>query len=276
MKIVELLGGPERAGNIVAYSPRLAQALGGVKQSVLLCQLIFWCDKGRDPSGWIYKTAEEIEEETGLSYKEQRAARAALVKHGVLLERYARLEHKLCFRIDLDEVKALFASFSEMTKSKLPKCPLGSSGTAQIVTGELPKMPFGTTESTNKEYSTEDADADASLKRASSSSARKTSQRKPRQNEPATPEQLEDEPLFEPLCHVCNLRYGNLGPKNRRKFETALHNLQAAGATAKALEQFGKNWKWFWRCEQNGGRAPSPAEVLECWQEVMKLAHLTP
>lgn len=104
MKLSEFLAD---VGRPMAYYPSLAHAFGGVKQAVLLSQLIYWSDKGHYNDGWIYKSVEELKIETGLSYEEQRAARTSLKASGVLQEHYKRLEHKLFFRINkdiLDEV----------------------------------------------------------------------------------------------------------------------------------------------------------------------------
>src|SRR3990172_3614999 len=67
MRLSDFLVG---VGRPVAYYPGMARALGDMKESVFVCQMAYWKDKGDDPEGWIYKTAEEIEQETALSYKE--------------------------------------------------------------------------------------------------------------------------------------------------------------------------------------------------------------
>jgi len=55
MKLSDFL---ENVGRPIAYYPRLAQVVGGVKATVFLCQLIYWRGKESDKHGWIYKTAE--------------------------------------------------------------------------------------------------------------------------------------------------------------------------------------------------------------------------
>lgn len=103
MKLSEFIEG---AGRPVAYYPRLARIFGGVKQAVLLCQLIYWV--GKSDREVIHKTAEEIEEETGLTYEEQKVARAYLKKIGVLKDSYARLDHWVNFEIDFDRFNDLW------------------------------------------------------------------------------------------------------------------------------------------------------------------------
>jgi hypothetical protein len=59
------------SGSPVAYYPRLAIALGGVKEAVFVCQLLYWEGKQSDSKRWIHKSLEEIRSETGLSRYEQ-------------------------------------------------------------------------------------------------------------------------------------------------------------------------------------------------------------
>ena len=53
------------AGKPIAYYPELAKPLGGVNASILFSHFFYWHDKTRHELG-IYRTAEEIEIETGL------------------------------------------------------------------------------------------------------------------------------------------------------------------------------------------------------------------
>lgn len=118
MKLTDFL---EDVGRPVAYYPSLALALGGVKQAVLLCQIIYWTGKGSDPEGWIYKTAEELQEETGLSYEEQLGARKVLVRAGVLEEWNQRLIHRMNYRVNKDVLNELWEErFSPSGESPFP------------------------------------------------------------------------------------------------------------------------------------------------------------
>jgi hypothetical protein len=86
-------------GRPIAYYPYLSRYLGGVNASVLFCQIFYWQDKATSELG-VHKTSAELQAETGLSYEEQRAARASLRSTGVLIETEKRIEHKIYFRID--------------------------------------------------------------------------------------------------------------------------------------------------------------------------------
>ncbi len=93
-------------GNPVAYYPGLVKHLGSVNAVVLFCQLFYWTGKEASELG-IFKTTEDIERETGLTYEEQLTARKKLKRRGILHETNKRLEHRIYYRIDtnrLDEV----------------------------------------------------------------------------------------------------------------------------------------------------------------------------
>ncbi|WP_250483283.1 hypothetical protein [Caballeronia sp. GaOx3] len=72
----------------------------------MFCQIFYWQSRATSELG-VHKTSEELCEETGLTYEEQRAARRALKKSGVLIETEKRLEHKIYFRIDEDALERL-------------------------------------------------------------------------------------------------------------------------------------------------------------------------
>ena len=84
-------------GNPVAYFPKLGIYLDSVTAGVFLCQMIYWHDKTENELG-VYKTSDEIKEETGLSYREQVTARKKLVSLGLIEETNKRLEHKIYFK----------------------------------------------------------------------------------------------------------------------------------------------------------------------------------
>jgi hypothetical protein len=88
-------------GRPIAYYPSLNRITGGVLPTILLCQLVYWHDKGDDPEGWIFKTQEQLWLETGLSRWEQESARKALRTRGLLHEKFAGLPRKLYFRPDI-------------------------------------------------------------------------------------------------------------------------------------------------------------------------------
>ncbi|WP_294833312.1 hypothetical protein [uncultured Gilliamella sp.] len=104
-EILKLIGRP------IAYYPKLAKPLGGVNPAVLFSQLFYWQDKATSDLG-VYKTRDEIEDETGLSHNEQRTAIKKLCKRGVLIVIEKRLEHKTFYKIDNEKVNQVLSDFA--------------------------------------------------------------------------------------------------------------------------------------------------------------------
>lgn len=126
MKLTDFL---QDVGRPVAYYPSMRKITGSTNATILLCQLIYWCGKQRDPNGWIYKSVDEVEEETGLTYEEQRGARKKLISNGLIEEKYARLSHRLEFRVLEDSIDEAW----ENAKTNFPQM-----GNSQMVKTEIP------------------------------------------------------------------------------------------------------------------------------------------
>jgi hypothetical protein len=90
----------------ITIHPKVVALLGGIKETVFFTNITQRLPSG-DRDREVCKTMEEIEAETGLTIYEQVRARKKLVERGVLKERYARLEHKLYFSLDLDGIGRL-------------------------------------------------------------------------------------------------------------------------------------------------------------------------
>nr|DAS09017.1 MAG TPA: hypothetical protein [Caudoviricetes sp.] len=113
------------AGKPIAYYPKLAKPLGSTNASILFSHFFYWHDKTQHELG-IYRTAEEIELETGLSVQEQRTARAKLKERGVLIETEKRIEHRIYYKLDLDAFDDLMLQHSGSEESTAPKCNINS------------------------------------------------------------------------------------------------------------------------------------------------------
>lgn len=109
----------------IAYQPIIAKAFGSVQLAILWSQLYYWSDKGDDPNGWIYKTADELYEETGLKRRGQETARKLGKSLGIIKEKRAGVPATIHFKVDLDETVAVIekhlkgeASTPKETKKK--------------------------------------------------------------------------------------------------------------------------------------------------------------
>ncbi|ELN2576668.1 hypothetical protein RY966_002387 [Enterobacter kobei] len=163
-------------GRAVAYYPSLTKHLGGVSATVLFCQLTYWMDKITSDLG-VHKTAEEIEAETGLSYEEQLTARKKLKKLGVLVETNKRLEHRIYYKVNFEQLdQILTQAFDNKPNGQNPfgekgKANFGNEGIPCPRDGESPargegKAHFDPTEITteitteNKTHSQPDKQSD--------------------------------------------------------------------------------------------------------------------
>lgn len=139
-------------GNPVAYYPGLVKYLGSVNAVLMFCQFFYLSGKESSSLG-IYKSVEEIETETGLSYREQVTARKQLASRGVLIETHKRLEHKIYFRIDADRLDEIITGNS--VNSRNAQSAIGESGNSSSViadcdNGGEAKAHFDPTETTTK------------------------------------------------------------------------------------------------------------------------------
>jgi hypothetical protein len=122
-------------GRPVAYYPRLANAIGSVKAAVFLCQLLYWQDKGHNAEGWIYKTQEEIIQETGLTRRKQESARKLLVELGLVEEARKGTHGTLHFRVNLDALDALWSGYTSVNGGNVQR-PM-----AETANDECPNPP---------------------------------------------------------------------------------------------------------------------------------------
>jgi hypothetical protein len=99
-------------GRAVAYYPNLKNITGSTTATILLCQFLYWSPKSQGRDGWIWKTSEEIEEETGLTYNEQVTARKILVEKGFIIEQYKRLDHYMRFRVNEEKINEAWEAYT--------------------------------------------------------------------------------------------------------------------------------------------------------------------
>lgn len=134
-------------GKPIAYYPQLAKPLGGVNASLLFGHFFYWNDKGHSELG-VYRTADEIEVETGLSRDEQRTARRKLRERGVLIETEKRIEHRIYYKLDLDRFDEIISQSGSgdfpIADSEIPNPEVGNS---QSGSGDFPVDEVGNSQS---------------------------------------------------------------------------------------------------------------------------------
>lgn len=101
---------PSRAmsllSNPIAFYPGLVPVLGSIKATLFFCQIYYWRDKTNHPDG-VFKSVQEISNETHLTYKEQISVRKHLCSLGVITETYDRLNHRVFFLVNKDALDEL-------------------------------------------------------------------------------------------------------------------------------------------------------------------------
>lgn len=96
---------------VVAYTPVIAKATGSVKLTVLWNQIYYWSDKTTDPEGWVYKSQEELFDETGLTRKSVDTARALGKKLGIMDSVVRGAPPTVHYRVDIDRMVELIAAY---------------------------------------------------------------------------------------------------------------------------------------------------------------------
>ena len=88
----------------IAIPSRVMAIAGDTCAGLLLSQLIYWTRRGSqtvEKDGWIFKTAAEWQQETGMSWKVQHRARAQLLERDLIEERRLSMPSRLEFRLKL-------------------------------------------------------------------------------------------------------------------------------------------------------------------------------
>lgn len=90
----------------IAVHRHVLTIAGDPAAGILLSQLVYWTRRGigvAEQDGWVHKTAEQWERETGLSGKVQRRARTTLIRADLIEERAVGAPRRIEFRLNLNE-----------------------------------------------------------------------------------------------------------------------------------------------------------------------------
>lgn len=89
-------------GRPIFYQPELTHITGALTAGIFICNLVQWTGKQKDAEGWIYKTQDQLQDETGLSRREQETARKVLKDRHFLEEVKRDTPARLYYRVNLD------------------------------------------------------------------------------------------------------------------------------------------------------------------------------
>ncbi|MDY0505350.1 DNA replication protein [Pasteurella multocida] len=117
MRASEIL---KQTGRSIAYRPALAKLFGGVTAEIFFEQIFYWQDKAENKELGVYKTQSELEEETGLTRKEQETARKKLREIGILIETHKRLEHRMYFKINMERLDEILSTLANVQTEHSP------------------------------------------------------------------------------------------------------------------------------------------------------------
>lgn len=90
---------------------------------IFLSQLLYWHGKGSKKGGWIYKTAEDVFKETGLTRNNQETVIKLLLKHGVIEYKLAGVPAKRHFRVNMAALHEVLPSLKASCKLNYPNPP---------------------------------------------------------------------------------------------------------------------------------------------------------
>lgn len=113
----------------IAYHRSLVKKYGLVA-GVFLGQLLFWQGKG-SKGQWVYKTQDEMKDETGLTRSNQETARKKLLAKGILEEKLVSIPARLHYRVNLTEL-AKSLGFSSLSESSKLDCRVSASSDVGI------------------------------------------------------------------------------------------------------------------------------------------------
>lgn len=117
--------GAENIGSFVIHHPRFGKFLGSQNAALILELLLGWDGQQWDKSGWIYKTAEQMEIETGLTEKQQSLAIKKLLALKVIEKKLRKVPARNHFRIDKRYLQELWIEWIKANPppSKRPTVP---------------------------------------------------------------------------------------------------------------------------------------------------------
>ena len=93
----------KQLGRPIAFYPWIAKLIG-IKQGLLICQLLYWTGKEKNErgNGWIYKSVEELEDETCIPERTCLRIRDELVEKGLLEYDHQREKHRIWLRVNCE------------------------------------------------------------------------------------------------------------------------------------------------------------------------------
>lgn len=214
-KLKALLGRP------IACYTSLVGVTGSVAGAVWLSQLLYWATRGADPSGWIYKSQKEWQQETGLGRSAQDKVRCRLVRMQILREDLRGWPATTHFLLDVEKLSQAIGTY-QVAASHSPGARIDTRR-AEHRRDKLARTKSTIEFAENRQTSTE--------------SRPETTQRAGANLRLSLPDDLSFDEYCEPI-QVAMAGAWQLASQNRRRNPALdrLHMRRARSALAKALE----------------------------------------
>jgi len=95
----------------IAYHAIMAKAFGSVPLAVMVGQLYYWTPRSEDQNGWVYKTAEDMYEETGVTRRMQDTARALGLELGIFEAEVRGTPPVMHYRLDMAKILTVLEAY---------------------------------------------------------------------------------------------------------------------------------------------------------------------
>ena len=106
----------------IAYNPAFRKITGRTSAAVWLSQQWYWAKRTKDAEGWVYKSARECTEETGLTDNEQNTARSICKALGIVEEKLKGVPATLHYRINKSRIYELLGvQFPTEQETEIPE-----------------------------------------------------------------------------------------------------------------------------------------------------------
>jgi hypothetical protein len=90
----------------IAFQRSYVTITGSINAALMLSQAVYWSPKTKDPDGWFYKSAEDWEEELGLTWEQQNLARKKLREADIWEEKREGVGAPLFYRINQENLES--------------------------------------------------------------------------------------------------------------------------------------------------------------------------
>ncbi len=117
----------------IAYHALMAKAFESVPLAVMVSQLYYWTSRCDDPNGWVYKSAEDMYDETGVTRRMQDTARAKGIELGIMQAEVRGTPPVMHYRLEMSRILEVLQEClnKTVTTTLFPVKPAGESTPGQ-------------------------------------------------------------------------------------------------------------------------------------------------